>query len=88
MVDWQSRMLRKPRTKNEGPLHIPLNDTALAVLRVVRARGVDYGRVFFLGDPDYRSNTLATGSTMHWRRQRFRTFTGTILDIHSQADYG
>jgi integrase len=46
MVDWQSRMLHIPRTKNEEPLHIPLNDTALAALILVRARGVDNGRVF------------------------------------------
>jgi integrase len=46
MVDWQSRMLHIPRTKNEEPLHIPLNDTALAALRMVRARGVEDGRVF------------------------------------------
>ena len=29
-----------------SPLHIPLNDTALAALRVVHSRGVDNGLVF------------------------------------------
>src|SRR5689334_4685702 len=38
MVNWDSRMLHIPRTKNEEPLHIPLNDTAVAVLRVARDR--------------------------------------------------
>jgi len=46
MIDWQARMLHIPRTKNEELLHIPLNDTALAALRVVRSRGVGNGRVF------------------------------------------
>lgn len=45
MVDWPSRMLHIPRTKNEEPLHIPLNDTALAALIIVRARGADGRRV-------------------------------------------
>lgn len=64
MVDWQSRMLHIPTTKNEEPPHIPLNDGALAALKVVRARGVDDRRVFLCED-----------------------FTGTILNIHSQAGY-
>jgi integrase len=46
MIDWQARMLHIPRTKNEEPLHFPLNETALAALRVVRSRDVDNGRVF------------------------------------------
>jgi integrase len=46
MVNWDSRMLHIPRTINEEPLHIPLNDTAVAVLRVARDRGVNHGRVF------------------------------------------
>lgn len=44
MVDWQGRMQHIPRTKNEEPLHLPLNGSASAALRVVRARGD--GRVF------------------------------------------
>jgi integrase len=46
MIDWQARMLHIPQTKNEEPLHIPLNDTALAALRVVLSRVVGNGRVF------------------------------------------
>jgi integrase len=38
MVDWKSRMLNIPRTKNEEPLHVPLNDAAMAALRVVHNR--------------------------------------------------
>jgi len=46
MVDWQARMLHIPRTKNEEPLHLPLNDAALAALRVAHFRGDGQGCVF------------------------------------------
>ncbi|MGH9760452.1 MAG: tyrosine-type recombinase/integrase, partial [Blastocatellia bacterium] len=46
MVDWKSRMVDIPRTKNEQPIHLPLNDAAIAALRVVRNRGEGIGRVF------------------------------------------
>jgi hypothetical protein len=46
MVEWKGRMLNIPRTKNEEPAHVPLNDAAIAALRVVRARGEGRGRVF------------------------------------------
>jgi len=46
MVDWKSRMLNIPRTKNEEPIHVPLNDAAVGALRVVHDRGDGRGRVF------------------------------------------
>jgi integrase len=46
MVDFRGRMLNIPRTKNEEPIHVPLNDAAVAALRVVHARGDGKGRVF------------------------------------------
>jgi integrase len=46
MVDFRGRMLNIPRTKNEEPVHVPLNDAAVAALRVVQARGDGKGRVF------------------------------------------
>ena len=46
MVDWRARMLHIPRTKNEEPLHLPLNDAALAALRVAHFQGDGQGRVF------------------------------------------
>lgn len=46
MVDWQARMLHIPRTKNEEPLHVPLNDAALAALKVTYARSNGSHRVF------------------------------------------
>ena len=46
MVDWKGRMLNIPRTKNEEPIHVPLNDAAVAALRVVHDRGAARGRVF------------------------------------------
>src|SRR5229473_6702361 len=46
MVDFRGRMLNVPRTKNEEPIHVPLNDAAVAALRVVHDRGEGRGRVF------------------------------------------
>jgi integrase len=46
MVDWKGRMLNIPRTKNEEPLHVPLNDVAIAALKIVHSRGGPRGRVF------------------------------------------
>jgi integrase len=46
MVDWKGKMLNIPRTKNEEPNHVPLNDAAVAALRVVHDRGEARGRVF------------------------------------------
>ena len=46
MVDWESRTLHILRTKNEEPIHVPLNDAALAALKVVFGRGDGRGRVF------------------------------------------
>jgi integrase len=46
MIDWKGRMLNIPRTKNEEPNHVPLNDAAVAALRVVHDRGEARGRVF------------------------------------------
>ena len=46
MIDFKSRMLSIPRTKNEEPIHVPLNDAAVAALRVVHDRGEARGRVF------------------------------------------
>jgi integrase len=46
MVDWNERMLNIPRTKNEEPLHVPLNEAALAALRIICARSAEVGRVF------------------------------------------
>jgi integrase len=33
MVDFNGRMLNIPRTENEEPIHVPLNDAAVAALR-------------------------------------------------------
>src|ERR1700726_434499 len=43
MVDWKDRMLNIPRTKNEEPIHVPLNDAAVAALRVVHDRAMREG---------------------------------------------
>jgi len=39
-------MLNIPLTKNEEPVHAPLNNAAVAALGVVRDRGDSRGRVF------------------------------------------
>jgi integrase len=46
MVDWNGKMLNIPRTKNEEPIHVPLNDAVVAALRVVHVRDEARGRVF------------------------------------------
>jgi len=48
MVDWKSRELHIPNTetKNGEPLHVPLNDTAIAAFKVVFEGGNGKGRVF------------------------------------------
>ena len=46
MVDWKARMLNIPRTKNEEPIHVPLNEAATAALRTVHGKVVKKGRVF------------------------------------------
>lgn len=48
MVDWKSRELHIPNTetKNGEPLHAPLNDAAIAALKVVFEAGNGKGRVF------------------------------------------
>jgi len=46
MVDFRSRMLNIPRAKNEEPIHVPLNDTAVGALMVVHGRGDGRGRVY------------------------------------------
>ncbi len=46
MVDWKSRELHIPHTKNEEPLHVPLNDAAISALTTVFEIGNDNGRVF------------------------------------------
>jgi integrase len=46
MVDWKSRELHIPRTKNEERLYVALNDAAIAALNVVYEAGDGAGRVF------------------------------------------
>ena len=46
VVDSEARMLHIPRTKNEEALQVPLNEAALAALRVLLARGDGTGCVF------------------------------------------
>ena len=45
MVDWKSRELHIPRTKNEEPLHVPLNDAAISALKTALKGGDGRGRV-------------------------------------------
>ena len=46
MVDWKSRELHIPRTKNEKPLRVPLNDVAISALKTVLKSGGPKWRVF------------------------------------------
>lgn len=62
MVDFRGRMLNIPRTKNEEPIHVPLNDAEVATLRVVHDRGDGRGRVF---------QSVKTCGALENRRHRF-----------------
>jgi integrase len=62
MVDFRGRMLNVPRTKNEEPIHVPLNDAAVAALRVLHSRGEGKGRVF---------QSAKTGEPLENGRHRF-----------------
>ncbi len=46
MVDWEARVLHIPRTKNGEPIHLPLNDSAIMVLRRLKESARSTGRVF------------------------------------------
>ena len=61
MVDWKGRMSSIPRTKNEEPIHVPLNDVAIAALKLVYGRG-GKGRVF---------QSASTGELLESRRHWF-----------------
>jgi integrase len=63
MVDFRGRMLNVPRTKNEEPIHVPLNDVAVAALRVVHNRGESEGVCSSPRRPGNRSKMGGTGST-------------------------
>jgi integrase len=52
MVDWKSRELHIPRTKNEEPLHAPLNDAAISALKTVFESGGGQERVFISARTD------------------------------------
>jgi len=61
MVDWKSRELHIPRTKNEEPLYVPPNDAAISALKTVFNSGDGKGCVF---------TSLRTGEPLengrHW----------------------
>jgi len=61
MVDWNSRMLNIPTSKNGEALHVPLNNEALAALKNVHQRGEKIGRVF---QSEKTGETLA--NSRHW----------------------
>lgn len=74
MVDWNGRMLNIPRTKNEEPLHLPLNNAARAALKSIH-RGERVGCVFRserTGDPLVNSR--------HWFDDAVKT--AGIRDFH------
>jgi len=82
MVDWEGRMLDIPRTKNEEAIQVPLNDAAIAALKVVHARGEGEGRVF---QSEKTGEPLENGR--HWFddavvKQELRIFAGTTCGTH------
>ena len=91
MVDWQARMLHIPRTKNEEPLHIPLNDVAVAALKAVGSRGVEDRRVFRserTGKPLEPSAPLVRASNPRGQDRRFPLARSTAHVRHPSQDEG
>jgi hypothetical protein len=71
-------MLHIPRTRNENPLHVALNQTALEALLKVRRRGITSGRVSFSRRKlENHCEARGLGLTLHLGVLRLRTFTGT-----------
>lgn len=75
MVDWEARVLHIPRTKNEEPIHLPLNDSALMVLRKLKPRSSATGRVFISHETRKPLNC-----PKHWFTSAVRL--GGIADFH------
>lgn len=88
MVDWDARMLHVPRTKNEEPLHIPLNDVAVDALKVVRSEGLRTGGYSAQSGRGSRWSTRATGSSRRSATVRSLIFTGMICGTRSPAVFG
>ncbi len=90
MVDWKSRELHIPRTKNEEPLHVPLNDAAIRALTTVFGIGNGSGRVFTsakTGEPPANGRhwfedavAEAKLNNFHWHDLR-RTFASQLRMI-------
>jgi integrase len=83
MVDLNSRELHIPRTKNEEPLHVPLNDAAIRALTTVFEIGDANGRVFTsvkTGEPPSLFDDAVTGAKLrnfHWHDLR-HTFASRL----------
>lgn len=50
LVDLSRQMVHIPRTKNEEPLHLPLNDAAIEALSILMKRGNGTGAVIRNGE--------------------------------------
>ena len=62
MIDWQRNVLDLPRTKNDQPVHVPLNADALAAIRSVRSWRERKGPIF----RNQRHPNKAVLSNDHW----------------------
>ena len=88
MVDWKSRELHIPNTetKNGEPLHVPLNDTAIAAFKVVFEGGTARDASSNRGKLEIRLRTGGTGSMTRLWRRGLRIFFGTTCATRLQAD--
>ncbi len=46
MIDWDRRVLDIPRTKNDNPIHVPLNDQVIAAVRTLPSWAKREGAIF------------------------------------------
>jgi integrase len=89
MVDWDNRVMRIPRTKNEEALLLPLSEHALRILRRLRSENRHSSRVFMsqqngkpLNYPKHwfvRAVRMAKIEDFHWHDLR-HTFATRLRD--------
>jgi hypothetical protein len=91
MVDWKGRMSNIPRTKHEEPIHVPLNDVAVASFGVVQVEALGQGVCFqsvIQAKPEWESRdgvSCGTDCGFNWRGKALRRRDGMQIWIRAKA---
>jgi hypothetical protein len=81
MVDWKGRMSNIPRTKHEEPIHVPLNDVAVASFGVVQVEALGQGVCFqsvIQAKPEWESRDGVSCGTDSKRLGEIADSTGVV----------